>query len=397
MKKILILGSTGSIGTQTLDVIRSHKNTLQVVGLFAGGNTSLLMEQIAEFNPKAVGLRDGADITKISVGATTKTYFAEEGMLQMIATLDYDIIVVAIPGAAGLKPALAAVDAGKQIALATKEVMVLAGEIFNKKVDDKNKELAKKGKEPITILPIDSEHSAIWQSLRSGSIKEIEKIVLTCSGGPFRNKKRSELIGVTPAQALNHPKWKMGNKITIDSATLMNKGLEVIEAKWLFGVEANQIEVVIHPQSILHSAVSFRDGSTIGQLGMPDMRVPIQYALSYPERPKNTFPRLSFTDVSPLTFEKPDMQTFKCLQLAYVALEKGGTAPTVLNAADEIAVAFFLQGRIRFFDIPNIIEKTIQAHKLIKQPSLHEIFNTDIWTRSFATEYALSISSRTIL
>lgn len=360
MKKIIVLGSTGSIGTQTLDVVRANRGEFEVVGLVANRNVELLEKQIKEFNPQQNVLveRDG-----------------EEKVIDLVKEVECDIVVVAITGAAGLKPTIAAIEADKNVALATKEAMVLAGELINNLL---------KEHPDVQLFPIDSEHSAIWQSLRAGRRNEVEKIILTCSGGAFRGKSIKDLQAVTPGQALGHPTYKMGKKITIDSATLMNKGLEVIEARWLFDIPAEKIEVVIHPQSILHSAVQFCDGSIIGQLGLPDMRVPIQYALSYPDRLPNKFPRLSFLDIKELTFGKPDTDTFVCLGYAYDAIKDGGTMPTVLNAANEVAVDLFLNNAIKFLDIPKIIEKTMQKHRVVQNPSLDQIIKADRWARNQA-------------
>ncbi len=369
MKKILVLGSTGSIGTQTLDVIRENKREFEVVGLVCNSNIQILEAQIKEFHPKVAGVFN--DKVKLNSSPDTKIYYGEREIIKLIKGTECDLIVVAITGAAGLKPALAAVRSGRNVALATKEVMVLAGEQFVKEIKKRRLEL----------FPIDSEHSAIWQSLRSGQSNEIEKLILTCSGGPFKKKKTEELLEVTPIQALGHPTWKMGRKITIDSSTLMNKGLEVIEAKWLFDVPVNRIEVVIHPQSILHSAVMFIDGSVIGQMGLPDMRLPIQYALSFPDRLPTKWPRLSFADTGSLTFYKPDLETFPCLRLAYEAIEAGGTMTTVLNAADEVAVHLFLANKIKFLDIPKLIRRTMGNHKVIKSPDFDEILKIDSWAR----------------
>jgi 1-deoxy-D-xylulose-5-phosphate reductoisomerase len=313
-----------------------------------------------------------------------KVLYGENGLLELIRKADYDLAVLAIVGAAGLKPAVEIIHAGKSIALATKEVMVLAGKLINEEIKKKNIELQKKDKPLIRLFPIDSEHSAIWQSLASGRHKEIEKIFLTCSGGPFRNKTTEELRKLTAEDALRHPTWNMGKRITIDSATLMNKGFEVIEAKWLFDVQTSQIEVIIHPQSILHSAVMFRDGSVIGQFSLPDMRLPIQYALSYPERFKNSFPRLSFSQMKTLTFDRPDMNKFPCLKYGLEAANAGGTLATVINGADEIAVGLFLDNKIKFLDISNIIEKTMRKHKNIKNPTLEGILKADAWARETA-------------
>lgn len=369
MKKILILGSTGSIGKQTLEVVRQNNKYFQVVGLVCKKNVNLLKEQIKEFQPPYAGIYDN----KVSLSEKkVKCFYGEKEILKLINIIDCDIVVVAISGAAGLKPAFAAIKSNKNIALATKEVMVLAGELIKE-------ELRKRPK--VKLFPIDSEHSAIWQSLRAGNKEEVEKIILTCSGGPFRGKKLKDLETVNFKQALNHPNWKMGNKITIDSATLMNKGLELIEAKWLFDIPVEKIEIIVHPQSILHSAVLFQDGSVIGQFGLPDMRVPIQYALSYPKRLKNNLLRVSFTELKNLTFEKPDSKTFTCLKLAYDAIKIGGTMPTVLNAADEVAVELFLKEKIKFLDIPKIIFQAMRKHKIIINPGLNEILLVDKLTR----------------
>lgn len=377
MKKILILGSTGSIGTQTLDVIKKNKDFFEVIGLVCNKNAHLLKEQISEFSPKYAGIYEKSAKSKIATKGKMKFFFGEEEILNMIKKIECDIVVVAITGAAGLKPAITAIKSGKNIALATKEVMVLAGELIQKELKNNPK---------ISLFPIDSEHSAIWQSLRSGEHDEIEKIILTCSGGPFIGKTINELKNVTVHEALNHPNWKMGKRITIDSATLMNKGLEIIEAKWLFDIPVEKIEVVIHPQSIFHSGVLFHDGSSIGQFGVPDMRIPIQYALSYPKRLKNDFPRRSLYNIGSLTFEKPDTKTFPCLSYAYDAISTGHTMPTVLNAADEVAVELFLKNKIKFLDIPKLIYKTMLRHKLVKNPSLDAILEVDRWARKFVYE-----------
>ena len=374
MKKILILGSTGSIGRQTLEVISQNKKHFQVAGLVCRNNIDLLKQQIKEFQPSYVGIYDKENIL---IEKKVKIFYGEEEILKLIKLVDCDIVVIAISGAAGLKPAFAAIKSNKNIALATKEVMVLAGKLINE-------ELRKRPK--VKLFPIDSEHSAIWQSLRAGNSQEVEKIILTCSGGPFRGKKLKDLETVNFRQALTHPNWKMGKKITVDCATLMNKGLELIEAKWLFDVPIEKIEIVVHPQSILHSAVQFIDGSTIGQLGLPDMRVPIQYALSYPKRLKNKLPRISLTKLNHLTFEKPDLKTFTCLGLAYNAIKIGGTMPTVLNAADEVAVELFLKEKIKFLDIPKIIFQAMSKHKTIKNPGLSEILSVDKLTRKMIYE-----------
>jgi len=374
MKKILILGSTGSIGKQILEVVRQNKKHFQVVGLVCRNNIDLLKEQIKEFKPSYAGIYD----EKINLREKNiKIFYGEEEILRLIKLINCDIVVIAISGAAGLQPAFAAIKSNKNVALATKEVMVLAGGLIKE-------ELKKRPK--VKLFPIDSEHSAIWQSLRAGNKGEVEKIILTCSGGPFRGKKIKDLETVNFKQALNHPNWKMGNKITIDSATLMNKGLELIEAKWLFDIPIEKIEIIVHPQSILHSAVLFQEGSIIGQFGLPDMRIPIQYALSYPKRLKNNLPRISLTEFKSLTFEKPDLKTFTCLKLAYDAIKISGTMPTVLNAADEVAVELFLKEKIKFLDIPKIIFQAMNKHKTIKNPDLSEILLVDKLTRKMIYE-----------
>lgn len=380
MKKILVLGSTGSIGKQTLDVVRNQPGKFKVIGLACNTNITLLKKQIQEFKPKFIAI--GQEF-KLQMNSS-KVFYGENGLLELIREADYDLVVLAIVGAAGLRPAIEIIHAGKSVALATKEVMVLAGKLIKEEIKKKNTELQKKGKPLVKLFPIDSEHSAIWQSLSSGQHSEIEKIILTCSGGPFRDKSIKELQEITAEDALRHPTWNMGKRITIDSATLMNKGLEVIEAKWLFDVQTSQIEVIIHPQSILHSAVMFQDGSIIGQFSLPDMRFPIQYALSYPQRFKNSFPRLSLPQIKSLTFDKPDMKKFPCLQYGFKAAETGGTLSTAVNAADEIAVKLFLDKKIKFPDIANIIKKTMDKHKNINNPTLEEIFKADTQARETA-------------
>jgi len=376
MKKILVLGSTGSIGQQTLQVIADNPDLFQLTGLVCNNNVQKLEEQINRLKPKFVGINQKGVSLNQELYQEIKFFYQEAGILEMVKSLDYDLLVMAIVGAAGLKPTLAAINRGKDVALATKEVMVLAGELIQR-----NKQKAK-------IFPIDSEHSAIWQSMRSGTKSEIEKVILTCSGGPFRSTPIEKFSEITVEQALHHPNWKMGRRITIDSATLMNKGLEVIEAKWLFDISESQIEVVVHPQSILHSAVIFQDGSMIGQMGVTDMKVPIQYALTYPQRIKNNYPRLSLTDIRKLEFEAPDTNKFPCLRLAYEVLKSGGSLPTVLNAADEIAIELFLKRKIVFNDIPILIEKVINKHQAISSPDLEEILKVDSWARKTALDCA---------
>ncbi len=366
-RKILVLGSTGSIGTQTLDVVSKNSNLFEIEGIACNGNTELAEKQAKEFRVKMVAIADKEKYDK----QKNSWYWGDEGILEMIEKSNADLVVMAISGAKSLLPTLKAIEKGKDIALASKEVMVLAGEMVNKKVAE-NK---------VRLMPVDSEHSAIWQSLRSGKNEEVEKIILTCSGGPFRTLPKEDLAKVTVEQALNHPNWNMGPRITIDSATYLNKGLEFIEAKWLFGLKDEQIQVVVHPQSLIHSAVQFRDGSVIAQIGDKDMRVAIQYALTYPDRIKNDLKRVDWWSGLKMDFEKPDLDKFPCLAYAMEASKIGGTMPVVLNAADEVAVDLFLNKKIKFLDIPRIIEKTMKKHKVINKPNLKQILEIDTWAR----------------
>jgi len=375
MKYISILGSTGSIGTQTLDVVREHADEISVCAITGNNNIELLKKQIIEFSPKlcCVMNEEKASLLKNMLPPHTKTEILS-GMEGLIAAAEYyksEIIVTAVSGMIGLKPTVAAIKKHKTIALANKETLVTGGSY----IMDLAKEYSAK------ILPVDSEHSAIFQSLMANSHKSINKIVLTASGGPFRGMDTEYLKNVTIADALKHPNWSMGRKITIDSATLMNKGLEVIEAKYLFDVEPEQIEVVVHPQSIIHSGVEFCDHSTIAQLGLPDMRVPIQFALFYPNRVKNSYKSLSLTEIGKLTFEKPDMNVFKCLRLAFDALKVGGTMPAVLNASNEACVSLFLNKKISFLDIGNINEKIMLHHNSVKIDSVDTILSAEEWTK----------------
>jgi len=375
IKRIAILGSTGSIGQQTLDVVRSFPDRFEVVGLGAGKNAALLRKQIKEFQPRMLSF-DAAD----SRDKLSSSQHRIMSPAEIAAHPDVDLVVIAISGKAGLEPTLAAIRAGKSIALATKEAIVMAGGIIT----------AEAGKRGVQIMPIDSEPSAIWQCLR-GEEQGIERLILTASGGPFRQMPAGKLETVTPEQALDHPTWKMGPKVTIDSATLMNKGFEAIELSWLFSVPLDRIEVVIHPQSIIHSMVEFVDGSVKAQLSIPDMHLPIQYALFYPQRaPSNDRPRIDFTNIpgvpkrsrsSALTFEPPDMQRFPCLRLALEAGRKGGTYPAVLSAADEVAVELFMKGRIGFMDIPRLVEQALGEHDSISNPSLDDVLTADAWAR----------------
>lgn len=378
MRKISILGSTGSIGTQTLEVVEVLEN-IKVMAITGNNNIKLLEEQARKFKPELVAVMDekNAEILKGKLSdMDIRIVNGMDGLVEAATYEGVDTVVTSVVGNVGLKPTFEAIRAGKNIALANKETLVSAGQLVM--------DLAKK--HDIKIYPVDSEHSAIFQSLQGNEGNKIERILLTASGGPFRGKKREELMHVTAADALKHPNWSMGNKITIDSATLMNKGLEVMEAKWLFGVDVDQIEVLVHPQSIVHSAVEYEDGAIVAQLGEPDMRVPIQYALTYPQRVKNPFPRVDFTKRNNLTFDKPDMETFKCLSLAYRALKTGGTLPAVLNGANEVAVARFLKGDIGFLEIPELIEQTMDAYTVKQEYTLEDLLEADAWAKDYAAK-----------
>ena len=375
MKKVTILGSTGSIGLSTLDIIEKNPQRFQVVALAAGKNINLLKKQIEKFKPKGVAVSTKESALKLREALTAKTkvkiFYDEEGLKEIASFPSADIVVSAISGSAGLMPTLAAIEAGKDIALANKETMVMAGEIVIKKAK-------KKG---VKIIPVDSEHSAIFQCLEGHKRENLRRIILTASGGPFINFTRDELKKVNLSQALQHPNWKMGKKITVDSASLMNKGLEVIEAKWLFNMDISDIDVLIHPQSIVHSMIEFIDGAFLTQMGIPDMKIPIAYALTYPERIINDLPSLNFVKTGNLEFHNPDIRKFPCLGLAYSAGLRGGTAPVVLNAADEVAVSAFIEKKIRFIDLPKIIEKILVLHSSINNPSLDDILQADLWAR----------------
>ena len=376
-KRIAIFGSTGSIGTQALEVIRSHADMLEVEILTAQTNWELLIKQALEFTPNAVVIGDESKYegVKSALAGTDIKVFAGEAALEEAADFDnYDIMLAAIVGFAGLKPTLKAVKKGKLIALANKETLVVAGDIVM--------QLAMQHRSP--VIPVDSEHSAIFQCLVGEARNPIEKIILTASGGPFLGKKPNFLVNVKRDHALQHPNWSMGAKISVDSATLMNKGLEMIEAKWLFNLRADQIEVVIHPQSVIHSMVQFEDGSIKAQMGLPDMKLPIQYALGFPARLKNDSPRLNFRKYPVLGFEEPDYKTFRNLGLAIQALKAGGNSPCVLNAANEIAVWAFLKNRIGFLDITAVVEKTLEKISFIEKPGLDEYFESDGEARNFA-------------
>lgn len=369
MKRIGILGSTGSIGTQALEVVRESKEE-KVVALAAAANIELLEKQIREFFPKIVCVfeEEKAKLLKENIkDLETKVVSGMEGLLEIAQLEEMDILVTALVGMIGIKPTIKAIEAGKDIALANKETLVTAGHLIMPLAKEKG----------VKILPVDSEHSAIFQSLQGASEREIERILLTASGGPFRGKTRKEMEAVTLEDALKHPNWAMGRKITIDSATMVNKGLEVMEAKWLFGVKSEQIEVVVQPQSIIHSMVEFVDGGIIAQLGTPDMKLPIQYALTYPKRRYLKGERLDFAALGKITFEAPDKENFLGLELAYQAMKKGGSMPTVFNAANEFAVKCFLEHKIKFLQIPEWIEMAMQKHRNIENPSIEEILDTE--------------------
>lgn len=370
MKKIAILGSTGSIGTQTLEVARTYSEDLKVVALAAGSSVELMEKQIREFQPKVAGMwteEAATDLRARVKDLPVKIVSGMEGLLEIAALEDSEILVTAIVGMIGIRPTIAAIEAGKDIALANKETLVTAGHIIMP--------LAKK--RGVSILPVDSEHSAIFQSMNGEPKEKILRILLTASGGPFRGKKREELAGIQVEDALKHPNWSMGKKITIDSSTLVNKGLEVMEAKWLFGVDLDRIQVVVHPQSIIHSAVEYVDGAIIAQLGTPDMKLPIQYALFYPDRRPLAGKRIDFFELGQITFEKPDADTFTGLKLAYEAAERGGSMPTAFNAANEKAVALFLDRRIKYLEIPELIGDAMAHHTVIDDPTVEEILDTE--------------------
>ncbi len=370
MKRLIILGSTGSIGTQTLDIVRENKTALSVAAVAAGHNVELTEKQIREFSPQIAVLYDekaAAELKSRVADTKCRVLAGMEGLIEAASMPDADIAVGAMVGMIGIRPTIAAIEAGHDIALANKETLVCAGHVIMP--------LAKK--HGVRILPVDSEHSAIFQSLRSGEHEEIEKILLTASGGPFRGKKIEELENMTAAEALRHPNWDMGPKVTIDSSTLVNKGLEIMEAHWLFDVPVDDIEVYVHPQSIVHSAVQYRDGAVIAQLGVPDMHLPIQYALFYPERRSLGGKRLDLFETASLTFEKPDMDTFKGLSLAVRAAKRGGNMPTIFNAANEAAVRRFLKDEISFAGIYDIIEDAMEHVSYSEDPSAEEVFATE--------------------
>lgn len=384
-KSIVILGATGSIGEQALEVVRANPHRFGIYALTGGSNAALLIRQALEFRPKAVVIADDQKYKEVQaalVGEGIQVYTGSAALEEVVQHTSVDIVLSALVGSAGLRPTLAAIRAGKTIALANKETLVVAGALV---MDLANRYNAR-------ILPVDSEHSAIFQCLKGELPESVEKIYLTASGGPFRGKSRDNLAAVTAEQALKHPNWTMGAKITIDSASLMNKGLEVIEAKWLFNLEIGQIDVIVHPQSIIHSMVQFNDGSIKAQLGLPDMKVPIQYALDYPKRRGNEFKRLDFNDVKALTFEPVDMETFRNLKLAYHALEVGGNMPCILNAANEIVVAAFLKDQIGFLQMSDVIEETMLTVDQLSQPTLADYEATDRESRIVANELVTKVN-----
>lgn len=368
MINIAILGSTGSIGTQTLEIVDSNPD-MQVMGLAAGNNVDLLEQQIRKYRPRLAAVwseKAWHDLQMRVADLPVRVVCGMEGLLEIATMAETDILVTAIVGMIGIRPTIAAIEAGKNIALANKETLVTAGHLIMPLAKEKG----------VSILPVDSEHSAIFQSLKTENAEQIEKILLTASGGPFRGKKREELAGIQVEDALKHPNWSMGQKITIDSSTLVNKGLEVIEAKWLFGAGLEQIQVVVHPQSIIHSMVQFKDGGILAQMGMPDMKLPIQYALTYPKRRPMGGKRVDFYELGQLTFEKPDTETFRGLKLAYEAAHIGGSMPTVYNAANEKAVSLFLERKISYLQITELILEAMNNHKVIANPTVEEILRT---------------------
>lgn len=381
-KNISILGSTGSIGTQTLDVVREIGG-INVKAITANNNIELLEKQIREFKPDIAAVMNEEMAEKLKERVKdcgTKILSGIDGLIEAAVYKESDTVVTSVVGNIGIVPTFEAIKAGKNIALANKETLVSAGELIINAVK----------KYGVKLYPVDSEHSAIFQCLRGNEDNKIRRILLTASGGPFRGRKREELLNVRAEDALKHPNWSMGKKVTIDSASLMNKGLEVIEAKWLFGVDVEDIEVLIHPQSIVHSAVEYEDGAVIAQMGEPDMKVPIQYALTYPKRVKNSFPKIDFAQRNSLTFEKPDMDTFKCLSLAYRAIKTGGTMPTVMNGANEMAVAAFLENKIGFLDIADIIEKTMMSYNVKYDYTVEDLVEADKWARNFSNNLIMT-------
>jgi len=371
MKNITILGSTGSIGTQTLDIVKSNPNEFKIVGLTANENIELLSKQIIEFKPEAVAVMDHENADELKKEVDINVYSGIEGIIKIATLNEIDTVVNSLVGSIGVKPTIEAIKNKKNIALANKETLVSAGSIVMEEVRKNN----------VNLMPIDSEHSAIFQCINGELISDINKITITASGGPFRNYSKEQMENVSVKDALKHPTWDMGNKITIDSATLMNKGFEVIETHWLYNLPYEKIEVVVHPQSIIHSLVEFKDNSTLAQLSLPDMKLPIQYALSYPKRLSLNIKKLNLTEIKNLSFEKPNFDLFPCLKYAYDAGNVGGTMPCVLNAANEIAVYAFIKNKIKFLEIPKLLNKVMEEHNLIENPDLNQILNVDKRTR----------------
>ncbi len=376
MKNVVLLGSTGSIGTSTLKVAEDLPDQIRLLGLAAGTNLELLLEQTRKHRPEAVSITNPARALELSnaLGTTTEVFFGAEGLIRLATLPGADIVLIAIVGTAGLQPALAAIRAGKDIAVASKEILVMAGEIV----------MGEARKYGVRVLPVDSEHSAIFQCLDDKPPQSVRKLWLTASGGPFRQTPKAEFPGITVERALKHPSWVMGQKITIDSATLFNKGLEMIEARWLFGVEMKRVAVVVHPQSVIHSMVEFVDGSMLAQLSMPDMCLPIQYALTYPDRAPSERVQTSLAKLGSLTFEEPDTDKFPAVDLARRAGEIGGTFPAVLNAVNEVAVESFVNRKINFSQIPDIVRRVMDTHKVVEHPTLENILEADAWARQAA-------------
>lgn len=378
-KRLSILGSTGSIGENTLNVCHNLGDEIEIVYLTANKNADKLIEQINVFHPKAVVIVEDSlgKYVKQNVSKSIDVLVGRKGLLEIAGRNDVDIVMNGLVGSAGMEPTIRSLDAGVNVALSNKESLVMAGSVIE----------SIKVKTGAKIFPVDSEHSAIWQCLTGEDLSDVRRIILTGSGGPFRLRDVNTFSEITPKEALNHPNWDMGNKITIDSATMMNKGLEVIEAKWLFGLKANQIEIVVHPQSIIHSMVEFSDGSIKAQLGIPDMKIPIQYSLTYPRHVEAGWETLDLIKINNLTFEAPDLDKFPCIKLAYDAMESGGSTPAVLNVANEQAVYKFLDGRIQFTDIPKIIEKACAVHRWVPEPTLNEILDLELWATEFVNEF----------
>ncbi len=378
MKKLTVLGSTGSIGANTLEIVRAFPDRYQIVALSAGNNVDLLLRQIKLFRPRIVSVQSAADAERLNalVDKTVTVCHGVEGIIRCATAPESDMVVAAVVGAAGLVPTLAAIKSGKDIALANKETLVMAGPLIMAEAEQRN----------IQMIPVDSEHSAIFQALAGHRREDVRRLILTASGGPFREYAMTQFADITPEQALAHPNWAMGKKITIDSATMMNKGLEIIEARWLFDCPPERIAVHIHPESIVHSLVEYRDGALLAQLGVPDMKTPIAYALSWPQRLPLSQPPLDLCELGRLTFSQPDQERFPCLRLAYEALRQGGTLPAVLNAANEIAVEAFLQRRIGFVDIPRLIESVLARHGRSEVTAIDQVLQADLWSRKKAEE-----------